>query len=381
VSCDPAALRAGRTARLRAAMEQTGQEALVLTSAAGVRYATGAVPLHGESSVGAARPFAAVVTAEHLHVLGVEPEFVPAGVERHAWPRSAERAASLLAELVGRGEHLGVERLPAAAGLALERVRAGASFEAADPVLLAARAIKTDEEVALLREAQRASEAGVADVLPAIAPGVREVELAGRFLAAMARRGVTACHVEPIFCVIPRHARDAPWTFPGSLPYRELTSERRLVAGDQVMIDTGMLHAGYMADFGCTSVCGGEEGAADRTLRARWQAITEAVLAACRPGATAAALHRAALAANGPGRPAPWPRPLYLAHGLGLGGVEPPFVGTDLGLDAEARTVLEPGMVLVLEPYAWEEGLGGYRAEQTIVITPHGFERLSAPPP
>jgi len=35
----------------------------------------------------------------------------------------------------------------------------------------------------------------------------------------------------------------------------------------------------------------------------------------------------------------------------------------------------------VLEPYAWEEGLGGYRAEQTIVITPHGFERLSAPPP
>src|SRR5207237_1223748 len=80
VSCDPAALRAGRTARLRAAMEQTGQEALVLTSAAGVRYGTGAIPLHGESSVGAARPFAAVVTAEHLHVLGVEPEFVPAGV-------------------------------------------------------------------------------------------------------------------------------------------------------------------------------------------------------------------------------------------------------------------------------------------------------------
>src|SRR5207249_2950469 len=106
-----------------------------------------------------------------------------------------------------------------------------------------------------------------------------------------------------------------------------------------------MLHAGYMADCGCTWVCGGDPGAADRALRARWHTITEAVLDACRPGATAAELHRVALAANGPGRPAPWPRPLYLAHGLGLGGVEPPFVGTDLGLDAEARTVLEPGMV------------------------------------
>ena len=381
MTSDPVPLRAGRMARLRAAMEQTGREALVLTSAAAIRYATGAIPLHGESSLEAARPFAAVVSPDGVHVLGVESEFVPADVERHAWPPSAERAASLLAELVGRPGRLGVERLPAAVGLALESMLPGASVEAAEPVLLAARAVKTDGEVALLREAQRASEAALAEVLPAIVPGAREVDLAGRLLAAMAGRGVTACHVEPIFCVIPRRVRDAPWTFPGGLPYPELTSERRLAAGDQVMIDTGMLHAGYMADFGCTWPCGGEPGAADRTLRARWQAITDAFLETCRPGATGADLHRSALVANGRGRPAPWPRPLYLAHGLGLGGVEPPFIGTDLGLEAEARTVLEPGMVLVLEPYAWEEGLGGYRAEQTIVITPHGFERLSAPPP
>jgi Xaa-Pro aminopeptidase len=38
-------------------------------------------------------------------------------------------------------------------------------------------------------------------------------------------------------------------------------------------------------------------------------------------------------------------------------------------------------MVLVLEPYASEEGLGDYRAEQTIAITETGCERLSAPPP
>jgi Xaa-Pro aminopeptidase len=78
---------------------------------------------------------------------------------------------------------------------------------------------------------------------------------------------------------------------------------------------------------------------------------------------------------------APWPRPLYLAHGVGLGGVEPPFIGTDLGLEAEERMVLAPGNVLVLEPYVWEEGLGGYRAEQTLLVTPTGVERLSAPPP
>jgi len=376
VSPDPSPLRAGRTARLHAAMEAAGHDALVLTSAAAIRYATGAVVRHGESSLEAARPFASVVTADRVHVLGVEPEGVPPEVEHLPWTRHA--VVSTLAEVLHGARTIGVERLPTAVGLELERAF---RMEPAEPVLGAARAVKTVEEIALLRAAQRASEAGIAEVLPAIVPGIREVDLGARFLAAMARRDVTACHVEPIFCVLPREAREAPWTFAGGLPYRELPGERVLVAGDQVMIDTGMLHAGYLADFGCTWVCGAEPGRADRTLRARWQAILDAVLDACRPGTTAADLRAAALAANGPGRPAPWPRPLYLAHGIGLGGVEPPFVGTDLGLAAETRAVLVPGMVLVIEPYAWEEGLGGYRAEQTIVITDDGFAPLSAPPP
>jgi Xaa-Pro aminopeptidase len=190
---------------------------------------------------------------------------------------------------------------------------------------------------------------------------------------------MVVCHVEPIWCAIPRHAADAPWTFRGGPPYRELTGERPLAIGEQVMIDTGILHAGYLADVGWTWPCDGVPSAHDRALRARWEEIVGAVLAECRPGATAATLHRAALRAHGRG--VPWPTPLYLAHGIGLGGVEPPFIGTDLGLAAEERMVLAVGMVLVLEPYVWEEGRGGYRAEETIVITPTGYERLSAPPP
>jgi len=378
---DPAPLRAARLARLRAAMAAAGRDALVLTGAAAVRYATGAVPVHGDASFEAARPFAAVVTAAALHVLGVEPECVPAGVEAHAFPHAPAAAARAFASVLDGARSVGVDRLSEATAAGLARALPSARLTAADAVLTTARAVKMPEEVALLREAQRLNEEAIAEVLPAIVPGVREVELTGRFLAAMARRGVTPCHVEPLWCAMPRHAAAAPWTFPGGLPYRELPDERVLAGGDQVMIDTGMLYAGYPSDFGCTWVCGGDPGAADRRLRARWQAIVDAVLACCRPGASAADLHRAARAAHGADRPPPWPQPLYLAHGIGLGGVEPPFIGTDLGLAAEERFVLEPGMVLVLEPCAWEEGAGGYRAEQTIAITPEGYERLSAAPP
>jgi len=376
---DPDALRAGRRARLRAAMREAGHEALVLTAAGSIRYATGAVPLHGDSSVEAAWPFAAIITAERTILLGVERDRVPADVETGALPRDPVRAAAVLADCVASARRVGVERLPFATAAALERALPGATVEPAERSVMAARVVKMADEIRLLRDAIRRTEAAVADVLPAVVPGVREIDLAGRFLAASARRGMAVCHVEPIWCAIPRHAADAPWTFRGGPPYRELTGERPLAPGDQVMIDTGMLHAGYLADVGWTWPCGGVPSAHDRTLRARWDEIVGTVLAECRPGVTAATLHRAALRAHGGG--APWPTPLYLAHGVGLGGVEPPFIGTDLGLAAEERVLLAEGMVLVLEPYVWEEGRGGYRAELTIAITPTGYDRLSAPPP
>jgi Xaa-Pro aminopeptidase len=54
-----------------------------------------------------------------------------------------------------------------------------------------------------------------------------------------------------------------------------------------------------------------------------------------------------------------------------------PFVGTDLGEDFDRSIVLAPGMVLVLEPVIWEDGHGGFRAEEIIAVTDDGYERLS----
>jgi Xaa-Pro aminopeptidase len=48
-------------------------------------------------------------------------------------------------------------------------------------------------------------------------------------------------------------------------------------------------------------------------------------------------------------------------------------------LEAKTRQhyVLQPGMVLVLEPVVWEDGTGGYRSEEILVITEEGWIKLT----
>ena len=84
---------------------------------------------------------------------------------------------------------------------------------------------------------------------------------------------------------------------------------------------------------------------------------------------------RAAIAANGGTRP--WLPHFYLGHGIGVNAAEMPMIGTDLGEEFDENFVLQPGMVLVLEPVVWEDGTGGYRSEEVLVITEEGSTKLT----
>ena len=104
----------------------------------------------------------------------------------------------------------------------------------------------------------------------------------------------------------------------------------------------------------------------------------DASLAAIGPGATLAEVGRAATeVARGA---VPWLPHFYLAHGLGVESAEMPMVGTDLGEGFDEQFVLEAGMVLVLEPVVWEDGVGGYRAEEVVAITDSGWRPLGGWP-
>ncbi len=220
----------------------------------------------------------------------------------------------------------------------------------------AARLCKTPAEIERIRRAHAINEAAMEGFGPE--PGLHQDELTERFLARAFALGATANLVEPVWQVA---ARDEPLVFP------TVGQARTFGAGDLVVVDTGLGFDGYASDYGRT-------WGARREHFDRWRDVMDAVLAVVRPGATGRDLVRAAGTRNGK---RPWFDHLYLAHGTGTANAEMPLIGTDRGDPFDESIVLAAGMVFVLEPVIWDVGSGGYRAEETLVVTDTGYELLS----
>jgi Xaa-Pro aminopeptidase len=242
-------------------------------------------------------------------------------------------------------------------------------------IVLAGSTPRTDDEIALLREGYRHTEHAV-DVARATLGSVGSERACADALARAGAALGLEPHIDHVWTVLPRNASSAPWLrgeWHGHAPWRQLTSDRALVTGDLVALDAGFFFEGYVTDFGWTFTVGTEPTAAEQSLARRWTDIADRVTAAIRPGATAADLRAAALVGWSAPDP-PWPFGLYVAHGVGFGGVVPPFAGTDLGVAVERSMALTPGDVLMIEPYIFEDGVGGYRAERCVAVTETGAD-------
>ena len=207
-------------------------------------------------------------------------------------------------------------------------------------------------------------------------PGTPATALTGRFLRRALELGASWNHVDPIWQVMPRAVADGPYSATGGVVFPTVTTSRPLARGDVVWVDNGLAYEGYMSDYGHTWLVGDTPDQHRRDQSRRWRDVVAATLAVTKPGATARDLTRAAIAAAGDGD-RPWLPHLYLAHGSGTDSAEPPFVGTDLGDAFDESVVLESGMVMVLEPVIWDDGRGGFRAEQVVTVTDDGWRSLS----
>ncbi|MCV7317062.1 aminopeptidase P family protein [Mycolicibacillus parakoreensis] len=384
---DRSRMRRETGARLRAAMAERGVDALVLLGNSAVTYATGISWRLGDAGLSHVERPVAVVLADdewpHLFVslrVGAAdhtelPDDHVHGPVYLEFDEGVDRFAEVLAGLLPARPVVAVDECTGAMRRAQNRLFPAGRPVDASQLVGAAKVIKTPDELACIRTACRITDEAMVDVQAALKPGIRQIDLSAQFLRHAFELGADASMLEPIWQVMPHTRDDGVWTTHGDLALPLLTTERELAVGDVLWTDVSITYGGYCSDFGRTWIVGADPTPRQQAQYRRWRQILDAVRDVTRAGVTAAELGRVATAANDGERP--WLPHFYLGHGIGVNAAEMPMIGTDLGQEFDANFVFEPGMVLVLEPVAWEDGTGGYRGEEVLVITEEGWISLT----
>ncbi len=379
---DWARMRRETGARLKTAMADHGVDALILLMNGYVGYATGASwPLLDAGLSHAERPVAVVLADdEHPHLFmpfrsGASAESPVPDDHLHGpvyleFDSGVQHFARSLAELIPPGANVAVDELTGAMRRAAATLFPSGPPSDAAIVVGAAQLVKTQDELSCIRMASQITEEAMVDVQKALAPSVRQVDLSAMLVRRAFELGATTNMLDAIWQVMPSSREAGVWTTHGDLALPLLTTDRELATGDVLWTDVSITYAGYCSDFGRTWVVGERPSPRQQHQFHQWRAILDATLAVTKAGATSGDLARAAIAAYG-GRK-PWLPHFYLGHGIGTYPAETPMIGTDLGEEFDDNFAFPPGMVLVLEPVVWEDGTGGYRSEEIVVITEDG---------
>lgn len=380
-------LRRDTGTRLRAAMAERGVDAMILLGNNAVVYATGASWPLGDAGLSyVERPVAVVLAddewphlflpfregAAHESDLPADHLHGPVYLE---FDEGVAAFARTVADLIPANAVIAVDECTGAMSRAAATLfPRGAPVDAA-AIVGAAKAVKTPDELSCIRTAIRITDEAMVEVQKRLAPGTRQIDLSASFLRRAFELGATASMLEPIWQVMPPSKAEGVWTTHGDLALPLLSTARELDEGDVLWTDVSITYQGYCSDFGRTWIVGRDPSPRQQAQFDKWFEIMTAVLDVAKAGATAADLGRAAIGANGGAKP--WLPHFYLGHGIGVNAAEMPMIGTDLGQEFDENFVLQAGMVLVLEPVVWEDGTGGYRSEEVLVITEEGWIRLT----
>jgi Xaa-Pro aminopeptidase len=223
------------------------------------------------------------------------------------------------------------------------------------------RRVKDDSEIELIAEAARITDAAYAFIEERGLAGRTEREVALAAEAKMRELGAD----DPSFPSIVATAEN------GALPHA-VPGDRRIAAGEYVVVDMGAIFGGYCSDCTRTLV----DGDPDPLQRQVYELVLAAQLAgldAIRAGADGRAVDavaRSVIAEAGYGE--------RFGHGLGHGvGVE---VHEAPRLSKRSDDTLMAGEVVTVEPGVYLPGEFGIRIEDLVVVTEDGHRNLSTHP-
>ena len=233
----------------------------------------------------------------------------------------------------------------------------------ATPLLVQARAIKTEQEIERIRLANAIAAAAMEQVARELRAGMKESEAAALWEAFVHGEG-TGWRGKVELAL----GYSLVWSGPGIRTFTA-TADRPVQEHEPTLFEIWVCADGYWADH-TKNVCPGELDGRYAELERQVMSVYTDITQGLRAGSSLAELDRsmrAGLAEIGyPGQPS---HPI--CHGVGARAHEPPYAH-----QAGTGTV-EEGMVLAIEPgIYWPEG-GGLRVEDNFLITESGAQKLS----
>lgn len=358
-----------RHTRLQADLRAASLDALVVTSLPNIAYLTGLFASTA-ALVASADRLALIVDGRYLATAKTRAQAL-GGLDIVRVPTSGSHDECIAAEVrTFENRRVGFE----SAHMTFKqhenlraRLAADTKIEMAptEGMVEARRAIKDDWELATLRDAGRRLSDVAKCIIPKALAGRSEREVASAIDAELRRVGFDKPAFDTIVAAGPNSA----------LPHYR-ADDRRLAAGDLVILDFGGMLNGYAVDMTRTIVVG-TAGPRERRLLEQVAEAQQAAFDAVTAGRAATDIDRAA-------------RDVLERHGLG----EAFSHGTGHGLGLEvherprlakhrAELPIEPlqaGMVFTLEPGAYLDGWGGVRIEDDVVVTERGAEWLTDAP-
>jgi len=342
--------------RLREKLEENKADAMIIDSPYNRRYMTNFTGTAGT----------ALITAEKALFI-TDFRYTEQAAEQATAFEIIEHKQGMIQEIANQIDKLGVKRL------AFEKdYTTYSQFETyqnqfsqelipVEGIIETLRMIKTPDELEIMKKAAKIADDAFAHIQSFIEPGVPEIDISNELEFFMRRQGATSSSFDTIVASGLRSA----------LPHG-VASSKKIGEGELVTLDYGALYDGYCSDITRTVAVGEISG----ELREIYDIVLEANLRGVKgtkagmTGKEADALTRDYITEKGYGA--------RFGHSTGHAvGME---VHESPGLSTRSEAVLEPGMVVTVEPGIYVPGVGGCRIEDDIVITKDGNERLTFAP-
>jgi Xaa-Pro aminopeptidase len=249
-------------------------------------------------------------------------------------------------------------------------------YERSAPIMHALRAVKSEVEIDLLREAARINTDAYLRILQVLKPGVKEYELEAEFIHEYTRQGSSGFSYEPIIA-----------SGANACVLHYIENKSTVQDGDLVLFDVGCWYANYASDVTRCFPANGRFSPRQKAVYNAVLRVKKAAMAMLRPGnqlqeyqrevgkvMESELLQLGLISTTDIKNQNPaWPAyKKYFMHGTSH------YLGLDVHDVGLWTTNMEVGNVFTVEPgiYIPEEGIG-IRIEDNVVIAENGLINLT----